>query len=93
MKVFCILSIIIFFLSVIGLFKVKLHVQQLNRELIKIKNEINLAQSDLKVLHAEWSYLNDPKRLAYLAKKYLRDNALVLANQIKRINLLHESSN
>ncbi|MGL9681733.1 MAG: hypothetical protein ACR5K2_01895 [Wolbachia sp.] len=45
-----------------GLFKVKLHVQSLNEEL-KIKREISLAQSDIKVLQTEWSYLSNPKRL------------------------------
>ncbi|HCE59239.1 MAG TPA: hypothetical protein DEQ74_00150 [Wolbachia sp.] len=84
MKVFCIISIVMFFLSVMGLFKVKLHVQQLDRELMRIKNEINLAQSDLKVLQAEWSYLNNPKRLTYLATKYLRNNSLIVVSQIKR---------
>lgn len=86
MKVFYIISVLIFFLSVIGLFKIKLHVQQLNRELIKIKNEISVAQRDLKILHAEWSYLNSPKRLTHFAKKYLKDSSLVLARQIKHIN-------
>lgn len=55
-----------FFLSIVGLFKIKLHVQSLNRELIKIKSEISLVQSDIKVLQAEWSYLNNPKDLQAL---------------------------
>lgn len=79
-----------FFLSIVGLFKVKLHVQSLNRELIKIKSEINLVQSDMKVLQAEWSYLNNPKRLARLAslvKKYLKNNSLILASQVKILTL------
>lgn len=86
MKTFCIVSIALFFLSIIGLFQVKLHVQSLNRELIKIKNEINLVQSDIKVLQAEWSYLNNPKRLAILVEKYLKSNSLVLTSQVKNLN-------
>ncbi len=86
MKTFCIVSIALFFLSIIGLFKVKLHVQSLNRELIKIKNEINLVQSDIKVLQAEWSYLNNPKRLASLVEKYLKSNSLILTSQVKNLN-------
>lgn len=85
MKIICITFIVIFFFSVIGLFKVKLYSQELNRELMKIKNEISLAQSELKVLHAEWSYLNHPKRLEYLVKKYLKSSSLISANQIKCI--------
>ena len=89
MRAFCIISVILFFLSVVGLFKVKLHVQGLNRELIKIKNEIDLVQNDIKVLQAEWSYLNNPKRLASLTKKYLRNNSLILASQVKDLDSLH----
>ncbi|WP_168464012.1 cell division protein FtsL [Wolbachia endosymbiont of Ctenocephalides felis wCfeT] len=86
MKILCIISVIIFLLSVVGLFQIKLHVQSLNRELIKIKNEINLVQSDIKVLQAEWSYLNHPKRLASLVEKYLKNNSLILASQVKRLD-------
>ncbi|MGL9725595.1 MAG: hypothetical protein ACR5KV_02600 [Wolbachia sp.] len=50
-----------FFLSIVGLFKIKLHVQLLNRELEQIKREINLLQNDMKVLQVEWSYLSNPK--------------------------------
>lgn len=81
-----------FFLSIVGLFKVKLHAQSLNRELIKIKSEINLVQSDIKVLQAEWSYLNNPKRLASLVKKYLKNNSLILASQVKNLDSLNGRS-
>ncbi|WP_425385998.1 cell division protein FtsL [Wolbachia endosymbiont (group A) of Barypeithes pellucidus] len=81
-----------FFLSIVGLFKVKLYVQSLNRELIKIKSEINLVQSDIKVLQAEWSYLNNPKRLASLVKKYLKNNSLILASQVKNLDSLNGRS-
>jgi cell division protein FtsL len=88
MRIFCIISIIAFFFSIVGLFKIKLYVQSLNTELVKIKSEISLAQSDLKVLQAEWSYLNNPTRLARLARKYLRNNSLILTNQIKSLDSL-----
>lgn len=92
MRTFCIISIVMFFLSIVGLFKVKLYVQSLNRELIKIKSEINLVQSDIKVLQAEWSYLNNPKRLASLVKKYLKNNSLILASQVKNLDSLNGRS-
>ncbi|MDE5064375.1 cell division protein FtsL [Wolbachia endosymbiont of Drosophila tristis] len=92
MRTFCIISIVMFFLSIVGLFKVKLHVQSLDRELIKIKSEINLVQSDMKVLQAEWSYLNNPKRLASLVKKYLKNNSLILASQVKNLDSLNGRS-
>ncbi|MDR2832008.1 MAG: hypothetical protein LBV62_03805 [Rickettsiales bacterium] len=92
MRIFCIISIVVFFLSIVGLFKVKLHVQSLNRELIKIKSEINLVQNDIKVLQAEWSYLNNPKRLASLVEKYLKNNSLILASQIKNLDSINGCS-
>lgn len=92
MRTFCIISIVMFFLSIVGLFKIKLHVQSLNRELIKIKSEINLVQSDIKVLQAEWSYLNNPKRLASLVKKYLKNNSFILASQVKNLDSLNDRS-
>ncbi len=88
-----ILSIIIFFISVIGLFKIKLYVQELDRELKKIQNQIHVAQNDLNVLQAEWSYLNNPKRLASLAEKYLKDNTLILVTQVKDIKFLQSKNN
>jgi len=92
MRTFCIISIVMFFLSIVGLLKIKLHVQSLNRELIKIKSEISLVQSDIKVLQAEWSYLNNPKRLASLVKKYLKNNSLILASQVKNLDSLNGRS-
>ncbi len=93
MRILSIISIAIFFISVVGLFKIKLYVQELDRELKKIQNEMHVAQNDLNVLQAEWSYLNNPKRLAGLAEKYLKDNTLILVTQIKDINFLHSRNN
>lgn len=92
MRTFCIISIFMFFLSIVGLFKVKLHVQSLNRELEQIKCEINLLQNDIKVLQAEWSYLSNPKRLANLIKKYLKNNSLIPASQVKNLDSLNSRS-
>ncbi|MDE5057300.1 hypothetical protein OZD61_00550 [Wolbachia endosymbiont of Drosophila bocki] len=57
-----------------------------------MKSEINLVQSDIKVLQAEWSYLNNPKRLASLVKKYLKNNSLILASQVKNLDSLNGRS-
>ncbi|WP_395462944.1 hypothetical protein [Wolbachia endosymbiont of Cantharis cryptica] len=92
MRIFCIISIVVFFFSIVGLFKVKLHVQSLNKELIQIKREFNLVQSDIKVLQAEWSYLSNPKRLARLMKKYLKNNSLILASQVKNLDAVNGRS-
>lgn len=90
MRIFLMISIITFFLSVIVLFQVKLRTQSLNRELMKIKSEINLARNDMQVLQAEWSYLNNPKRLAKLVERYLKNNSLMLTNQIKNLDSIND---
>ncbi|MDR2548173.1 MAG: hypothetical protein LBC34_01560 [Rickettsiales bacterium] len=92
MRTFCIISIVMFFFSITGLFKVKLHVQSLNEELKKIKREISLAQSDIKVLKAEWSYLSNPKRLANLMDRHLKNNSFILASQVKNLDSLNGRS-
>ncbi|NSM56922.1 hypothetical protein HET73_06210 [Wolbachia endosymbiont of Atemnus politus] len=92
MRTFCIISIVMFFFSIVGLFKVKLYVQSLNAELIKIKREINLVQSDIKVLQAEWSYLSNPKRLANLIDRHLKNNSLIVASQVKNLDSLNGRS-
>ncbi|MDE5063826.1 hypothetical protein OZD69_05670 [Wolbachia endosymbiont of Drosophila chauvacae] len=46
----------------------------------------------MKVLQAEWSYLNNPKRLASLVKKYLKNNSLILASQVKNLDSLNGRS-
>ena len=51
--------------------RVKYNVVFLKNRLKKINAEIEKCCDDLKVYSAEWSYLNDPKRLKQLCSKYL----------------------
>lgn len=43
----------------------------LKNKLKEINKQLEKYQDDLRVYNAEWSYLNDPKRLQQLAAKYL----------------------
>ena len=58
----------------------------MRKKLNKINNEIIKITDDLRVYSAEWSYLNDPKRLEELASKYLPEMHPMEYKQILRYN-------
>lgn len=66
----------IFWLVVVGVtgfatFKVKHVVQELEDELSRTRKATFAEQQELRVLNAEWSYLNQPARLAEMNRRYL----------------------
>jgi hypothetical protein len=65
----------------IGLFQVKYAVQSKERELRTVNRQITADREAMRVLDAEWSYLNDPMRLADLTRRHT-DLAPVMAGQI-----------
>ncbi|TXH34350.1 MAG: hypothetical protein E6Q98_19040 [Rhodospirillaceae bacterium] len=66
----------------VGLFQVKYNVQAKEAELRHLKRQIDSNLSTIHVLDAEWSYLNDPVRLADLARRHT-DLLPTQASQIK----------
>lgn len=62
-------TVILAFLGV-GLFQVKYNVQSKERELREVRRQIEANLTSIHVLDAEWSYLNDPLRLADLARRH-----------------------
>jgi cell division protein FtsL len=56
----------------LGLFQVKYAVQELEEDLKSANREILEHQEALHVLRAEWSYLNQPTRIAQLARQHLQ---------------------
>lgn len=62
-------TVILAFLG-IGLFQVKYNVQSKERELREVRRQIEANLTSIHVLEAEWSYLNDPLRLADLARRH-----------------------
>lgn len=56
---------------VLTLFSVKRQVQELNAELANLNRSIIADERAIDVLHAEWSYLNNPRRLEDLATRHL----------------------
>lgn len=71
----------------VGLFQVKYAVQSKERELRKVNRQIAADHEAMRVLEAEWSYLNDPVRLADLTRRHT-DLAPVMAGQIATFDSL-----
>ena len=61
---------------VTGLYHLKQEVQGLEHRLASVKAAIARDREAIRVLKAEWSYLNRPARLARLARRFLRLRAL-----------------
>ena len=65
----------------VGLYQVELGVLAKEAQLKQINHQIDADREAIHVLDAEWSYLNDPTRLADLARRYT-DLAPVTPTQI-----------
>lgn len=70
-----------------SVFKVSYHVQAQEQELTRLDHQIQRDRDEIQVLHAEWAHLNEPDRLADLAKRHL-DLAPVAGIQIVRFDVL-----
>ncbi len=55
-----------------GMFQVKYQVMQLEDELGRVNRGIDADRDQLRVLNAEWSYLNQPARLDQLSQRFLK---------------------
>lgn len=71
----------------VGLYHINYEVKSLEEELEAVRSEIEAERERLHVLEAEWSYLNQPARLARLARKHL-DMDTIQPEQIVRIDQL-----
>lgn len=70
-KIRYIIFLFLFVASVFALFQIKFKVQQLNREVVEIKQQLSREKNLIHVLKAEWAYLNQPERLQRLSEKFL----------------------
>ncbi|MBX6369264.1 MAG: hypothetical protein IRZ04_14855 [Rhodospirillales bacterium] len=74
-----------------AVFSVKTAVAGLEEELLAVRKEIARDHDAIHVLKAEWSYLNQPTRLADLAKRHLpglQPIATVQYAELGRLELL-----
>jgi len=68
----------------VGLFQVSYRVQSLEDQLTRVNRQILAERDTIHLLNAEWSYLNEPTRLAELAQRHL-NLAPLGATQMVRI--------
>ncbi|NKD54796.1 MULTISPECIES: hypothetical protein [unclassified Haematospirillum] len=55
----------------VGMFLMKFQVQNLEDRLAGLNRDIHKTHNEIRVLSAEWAYLNDPARIADLASRLL----------------------
>jgi cell division protein FtsL len=88
-----IIGVFLITISAFALFQIKYQVQELRRDLTEIKKQIIDEQEAIRVLNAEWTYLNQPERLSKLVAKHLDmqsikpdqvQNTVVNANLVKK---------
>jgi cell division protein FtsL len=56
----------------LGLFHLKYQVMNLEKDHARIQKNIRETKDTIHVLKAEWTHLNDPKRLQRLCEQYLK---------------------
>ena len=69
-RISAIVWVVVLALLGIGLFQVKYNVQSQERQLREVRRQIDANYGAIHVLEAEWSYLNDPLRLADLTRRH-----------------------
>jgi hypothetical protein len=71
---------------------VKYEVAALDASVIRLKGEIKQHNEAMHVLRAEWSHLNEPKRLQHLCAKYLGHLKPVNSTQLITMHDMIQSS-
>lgn len=69
--------------TVVALYQVEQEVRGLEERFATIDRQVIHNREAIHILQAEWSYLNDPRRLGELARRYL-ELAPVIASQLVR---------
>ncbi len=80
-----ILCVFIIGALIFSLFQVKYKVYNLKRDLAEINRQMAADKESIRVLKAEWAYLNKPERVEKLAGKYLKLGNMEVA-QVYRNN-------
>ena len=64
------------------LFRVKYEVNALEQHNVRLKKEIQSNKGAIHILKAEWTHLNDPKRLQNFSQKYLTELKPIKSSQL-----------
>ena len=70
-----------------GLYLVKYSVQNIQREVVAMKENLGREKESLHLLKAEWAYLNRPERLRQLAERHL-DLVPLDSRKIEEVSVL-----
>lgn len=73
-----------------ALFWVSQQVQQVEREQRKLLANIDQQEESIRVLKAEWDYLNRPERLEQLSNKYLNMAPVTADTMVQSISAIPE---
>lgn len=71
MKLRYIFALLLLTSCIFSLFQIKFKVQNLHREAMDLRKELEHEKDNIHVLKAEWAYLNQPERLQRLSQKFL----------------------
>ena len=83
-------SLLLAVLSGSLLFWVSQQVQQVEREQRQLQAALSQEEESIRVLKAEWDYLNRPERLEQLAQKYLNMTPVSADSLIQSISAIPE---
>jgi cell division protein FtsL len=64
-------GLVLLAVMVTGLFELKYEVRSLDQQKASLQRQIAGEEEALRVLQAEWSFLNQPDRIQELARRYL----------------------
>lgn len=70
-RIGALLWLLLVVLSGFATFKAKYAVQDLEDQLHRVRKQTIAEQQEIRVLNAEWTYLNQPERLAELNRRFL----------------------
>ena len=90
LKLTSLTSLLLALLSGAALFWVSQQVQQVEREQRQLMASITEEQESMRVLKAEWDYLNRPERLEQLSSKYLNMTPVSADTLVQSISAIPE---
>lgn len=90
LRVTSLTSLLLAVLSGALLFWVSQQVQQVEREHRQLQAALSQEEESIRVLKAEWDYLNRPERLEELAQKYLNMTPVSADSLIQSISAIPE---
>ena len=82
MRVLTVFLAALLILAAVGLYDVKYRAEATERAIAILNHEIRDEEEALRILRAEWSYLNTPERLQGFANRYLSELRPLAPNQI-----------